>query len=90
MKFAEDYCERRSQENAKKNDEAKRADPHYDENEDLPNYELVYLMDEDDLRALTGEVHRPYVIARKRAEVEVTAPKKHGEGDRLPADAAEV
>lgn len=72
MKFAEDFCERRTKENEKKNETLP-------DDEKLPPYDLVYLMDEDDLRALTGEVHRPRVVARARPTVEVATPKKHGE-----------
>lgn len=88
MKFADNFCDQRTQENENANEARRHNNAVYDADEDLPTYELVYLMDEDDLRALTGEVHRPRGIARQRKEVAVEAPTKHQCKDASePADA---
>lgn len=41
-------------------------------------YQLAYILDESDLRVLTGEVHRPYVIAKQREAIEVAPPTRQG------------
>jgi hypothetical protein len=49
------------------------------ENQRQPDYYLMCLLNEDELRSLIGDVHRPLVIAKpKREEVGVEAPIRRG------------
>ena len=77
MSFAEEFCDRKTKENEATNENNRRQVVDYNSDNDLPDYQLAYIMDENDLRTLTGEVHRPLVIAHQRKEIEVESPKKH-------------
>lgn len=75
--FASAWCD---QKNEARNQalEKFRAEHQGEEEPNPPTYDLVYIMDDEDMRQLTGEIHRPRRIARKKREVEVVAPVTHG------------
>lgn len=85
MAFATDFCEKK---NAEKQHEAEEKQ--IPENERQPLHDLLWILDDSDMRNLTGEVHRPYrVPAPKREAVSAEAPVRHGRASRRLADAAE-
>lgn len=77
--MALDFCEKNNTKNREVYDEAVRANlnPETEIPEPAP-YQLAYIMDDNDMRHLTGLVHRPYVIAKQREVVEVAAPTRQG------------
>jgi len=84
--MALDFCEKNNTRNRQAYDEQVRQNqnPEVEIPEPAP-YQLAYIMDDNDMRHLTGLVHRPYVIAKQREVVEVTAPTRQG----APAPQAE-
>jgi|ERR1035437_1257329 hypothetical protein len=72
--FAKDYVDRKNreiQEDAVKNSIA--------DNDRRSDYDLLWVLDENELRSLIGEVHRPIVMARPAREaVGVEAPIRRG------------
>jgi hypothetical protein len=73
--FISVWCDQKNEENAKKFGENLQTDM---EDIKLITYDLAYIMDDEDMRQLTGEVHRPRRIARKKREVAVETPVTHG------------
>ena len=74
MAFAQEFCDKKNKENREK-DEAENVP----ENQRRPEYDLMWILDDDEMRSLTGEIHRPYAIAKpKREEVSVEAPVRRG------------
>lgn len=75
---AETFCTRKNEESAKLVEEKKL------ERDNVTEYVCLCLLDESDMRNLTGEVHRPFVISSPKPTVAVEAVKKQGgvtEGD---------
>ena len=75
--FATSWCDQKNaaREEMIKEFQAKNPD------KEVPNfttYDLAYIMDDEDMRQLTGEVHRPRRIVRKKREVAVETPVTHG------------
>lgn len=80
--FAEEFCDKKNKEKLKQAEEKQIP-----ENERTPNHDLLWVLDDSDLRGLTGEVHRPYQIARpKREAVAAEAPVRHGRASQRLAD----
>ena len=76
--FASSWCDQKNETRDEMTKEFRAKNPGKDA-PDFPTYDLAYVMDDEDMRQLTGEVHRPRRIARKKREVEVVAPVTHGE-----------
>ncbi len=73
--FAESFCDRMNHKNEELLAEQKKTQP----DAEMPfTYDLAFIMDENDLRSMIGEVHRPIVILREKEVTAVEAPKKHG------------
>jgi len=73
---AEEFCARKNEELKKIHEKiipAPQSDP--------LEYVVLAILNEDDLRGLTGEIHRPYVIASVKREVAVETPTKRGATD---------
>lgn len=66
MTKAEEFCEQKN----------KTRDTEENKDKELPEYILLAVLDEQDMRNLTGEVHRPYLIASSKETVAVESPKK--------------
>ena len=86
MAFAQEFCDKKNAENRAK-DEAENVP----ENQRRPEYDLMWVLDDDEMRSLGGEMIRPYVIAKqKREEVSVESPHRHGTKEQVnevvPAD----
>jgi hypothetical protein len=69
---AEDFCNRKNEENKQI---AKERNLKI---EDFVEFVLLAVLTENDLRGLIGEVHRPLVISSAKPTVAVEGPKKHG------------
>ncbi len=75
--FSEAFVDRKTEENRRIMETRQNNDaPDGADRPPLPSYQLVCVMDDEDLRRLTGEVHRPYVVARQRREVAVEVPRR--------------
>src|SRR6266404_6979644 len=75
--FATEFCERKNTETLKAFEELRAKEPATEV--ETPNpHELIWILDDGDLRALTGEVHRPYIVAREKREIGVDVPIRHG------------
>jgi len=72
---AEDFCKRKNEDVAKLVEEKKI------EKENVSEYICLCILDETDMRNLTGEVHRPIVIASPKPTVAVEETKRHGGND---------
>ena len=88
--FARGFCERKNEENRALIEKARAdAEPADRERiEDLPDTEVVWILDSDDFRRLAGTVMCPLVIAKEKKEPQaVEAPVRHGgEDDAGPAE----
>lgn len=86
MNFAQEFVDRKNAEKLKEAEENQIP-----ANERSPNHDLLWILDDSDMRNLTGEVHRPYIIARPKKEpVSAEAPVRHGRANpRLIATVAE-
>lgn len=72
---ADDFCKRKNEEVAQAIEEKRIP------KENAVEYICLCILDESDMRNLTGEVHRPFVIASPKETVAVEGPKKHGAND---------
>jgi len=80
MAFATEFCDRRNKENREKDEAENVAD-----NRRRPEYDLVWVLNDDEMRSLTGEVHRPYVIAKpRREEISIESPVRRGGAAEAP------
>ena len=86
MAFATDFVERKNAEKLKESEEKQIP-----ENERPPMHDLLWILDDSDMRNLTGEVHRPYIVARPKKEpVAADTMVRHGRANpRLIAAAQE-
>lgn len=85
MTFAEEFVQKKNAEKLK--DAEEKQIP---ENQRMPNHDLLWILDEADMRNLTGEVHRPYHIAKpKREPQSAEAPVRHGRANQRLIAAAE-
>ena len=75
--MAKEFCDRKNKEQTESWEKAKQENPTSEITEPYP-FQLAYILDESDLRSLTGEVHRPFVIAKAKKEVAVEAPTRRG------------
>jgi len=75
--FATAWCDQKNADREEMVKEFREKNP----DKEVPNfttYDLAYILDDEDMRQLTGEVHRPRRIARKKREVAVETPVTHG------------
>jgi hypothetical protein len=76
--FATAWCDQKNEAREKSIEEFRQKHP-TEEPPNPPTYDLAFIMDDEDMRQLTGEVHRPRRVARKKREVAVEAPVTHGD-----------
>jgi hypothetical protein len=85
MAFAEEFVDKKNAEKLKEAEEKQIP-----ENERPPNHDLLWILDESDMRNLTGEVHRPYHIPKPKREPQTAeAPVRHGRANPRLIAAAE-
>ena len=75
--FAGTWCEQKNQARETSIEEFRQKNP-TKEPPNFPTYDLAYILDDEDMRQMTGEIHRPRRIARKKREVAVETPVTHG------------
>ena len=72
--FAKEFVDRKNEEIRKE-----AVEKNIPDDERRSDYDFLCLLDENELRGLIGDVHRPLIIARpKREEVGVEAPVRRG------------
>ena len=85
MAFAQEFVDKK---NAEKLAEAEEKQ--IPENDRSPNHDLLWILDEADMRNLTGEVHRPYHVPKPKREPQAAeAPVRHGRANQRLIAAAE-